>query len=97
MSFLDLYRDQVEWAASAGDSTYPGIPNLGEPTTIRVRDLGPQRVRIVDDVLDRRLYWVEPSDEVKPGDTLGGARVDQVREAKDAAGNVLYRIAYVEA
>lgn len=97
MSLYDLFRDTAAWEAVTGGETYPGRESLGAPATVTVRDLGLQRIRIAEDRLERRVFWLLPDAVVKAGDRLAGARVDQVLEAKDAAGNVQYRIAYAEA
>jgi hypothetical protein len=94
MSAYNLFRDEVPWQPSLGDSEYPGVPNLGPAQTIATRIV--QKTQdVAGDIMATETIWTFPEHETKPGDRLNGGEVVAVDAAKDAAGNVTYWIARV--
>lgn len=94
VSTYDLFRDQVPWQPSLGDSEYPGVPNHG------LEQLVPARIvekthEVAGDIIAQETVWTYPEHEVKPRDLLNGGHVEAVDAAKDRFGNVLYWIAHV--
>lgn len=91
------FRDRIMWLRPGGEPEYPGHIPPGESEEIPVRDVGASVVQIGGDNLHRRVWWTYPEHAVQPGHHLDGHRVTELAgEAKDAAGNVLYRVLYGE-
>ena len=97
MNVAHHFRDVAEWTVLGGEPEYPGHRPSATITHIRVRDFGPAIVEIAGDRVERRVWWTEPRDAVKPGDFLGGRRVTEIGgEGRDLSGGVLYRTVYTE-
>lgn len=91
-----LFRDRVKWRRLLDEPRFPGDRPLGPPERLLARDAGLKFMQVSGDTVHRRVWWVLPGEEVRPGDEINGAIVHEVADARDTSGRLIYRVCYAE-
>lgn len=98
MSYRTAFRATAQWEPATGTGgEYPGLEPRGPAQAIPVADRGLKVITAGEDRVQRRVYWTLPEHDTRPGGLLSGHRIGEVAEVRDAAGALLYRVAYAEA